>query len=96
MVDDPDERLTDNREVFRRANQELDASASELGLTGPRSYLCECSDTRCTRTMMIDGDVYAGVRANPSRFVVFPGHDEGLDVVEQGDGGGFVVVERPG
>ena len=55
MVDDPDERPTENREVFRRANQELDASASQMGLTGPRPYLCERSDTRCTRTMMIDG-----------------------------------------
>jgi hypothetical protein len=92
MVDDPDERPTENREVFRRANQELDASASQMGLTGPRPYLCECSDTRCTRTMMIEGGIYAGVRANPNRFVVLPGHEEELDVVENGVD--YVVVER--
>ena len=92
MVDDPDERPTENREVFRRANQELDASASQMGLTGPRPYLCECSDTRCTRTMMIDGGIYTDVRANPNRFVVLPGHEEEFDVVENGVD--YVVVER--
>jgi hypothetical protein len=92
MVDDPDERPTENREVFRRANQELDASASQMGLTGPRPYLCECSDTRCTRTMLIEGGIYADVRANPNRFVVLPGHEEELVVVENGVD--YVVVER--
>jgi hypothetical protein len=92
MVDDPDEPPTENREVFRRANQELDTSASQMGLSGPRPYLCECNDTRCTRTMMIEGEMYADVRASPNRFVVLPGHEEGLTVVE--DGVHFVVVER--
>jgi hypothetical protein len=92
MVDEPEERSTGTREVFRRANEELDASASQMGLTGPRPYLCECSETRCTRTMMIEGRIYADVRANPNRFVVLPGHEEGLDVVENGVD--YVVVER--
>jgi hypothetical protein len=92
MVDEPDERPPENREVFRRANQELDASASRMGLTGLRPYLCECSDTRCTRTMMIEDRTYADVRANSNRFVVLPGHEEGLDVVD--DGVDYVVVER--
>ena len=55
-----------------------------MGLSGPRPYLCECSDTRCTRTMLIEGGIYTDVRANPNRFVVLPGHEEGLDVVENG------------
>jgi hypothetical protein len=94
MVDDHEQRPTDNREVFRRANQELDASAAEMGLSGPRPYLCECNDARCTRTMLIDGAVYTDVRASHDRFIVLPGHEEGLAVV---DGGGeYVVVERRG
>lgn len=92
MVDDPKERLAENREVFRRANQELDASASQMGLSGPRPYLCECNDARCTRTMMIDGVAYTDVRAHPDRFVVLPGHEEELSVVD--DGGDYRVVER--
>jgi hypothetical protein len=92
MVDDPEQRPAENREVFRRANQELDASASEMGLSGPRPYLCECNDARCTRTMLIDGADYTDVRTNPDRFVVLPGHDEGLAVID--DGGEYVVVER--
>lgn len=92
MVDDPEQRPTESREVFRRANQELDASASEMGLSGPRPYLCECNDARCTRTMLIDGSVYTDVRRNPDRFVVLPGHGEGLAVVDDSDA--YVVVER--
>jgi hypothetical protein len=94
MVDDAEERLTENREVFRRANQELDASASQMGLSGPRPYLCECNDARCTRTMLIDGAAYTDVRTHPARFVVLPGHDEGLEVVDDAGGGEYVVVER--
>jgi hypothetical protein len=92
MTDDPEEGQTETRDVFRRANQELDASSSQMGLSGPRPYLCECNDARCTRTMLIDGDAYAGVRAEPERFVVLPGHDEGLQVINEG--GAYVVVER--
>lgn len=92
MVDEGKEHSTETREVFRRANEELDASASQMGLSGPRPYLCECSDTRCTRTMLIEGGVYADVRNNPNRFVVLPGHEEELDVVENRVD--YVVVER--
>jgi hypothetical protein len=95
MAEDPNERLIENREVFRRANEELDASASQMGLTGPRPYLCECNDTRCTRTMTIDGGIYSSVRANPDRFVVLPGHEEGLEVVDDSNDG-YVVVKRRG
>ena len=93
MVDEGKERSTETREVFRQANDELDASASQMGLNGPRPYLCECSDTRCTRTMMIEGGIYADVRATPNRFVVLPGHEEGLDVVENSPD--YVVVVKP-
>ena len=63
-----------------------------MGLSGARPYLCECNDARCTRTMLIEGGVYTEVRSNPGRFVVLPGHDDGLTVVD--DAGDFVVVER--
>jgi hypothetical protein len=91
MVDEGKKRSTETREVFRRANDELDASASQVGLSGPRPYLCECTDARCTRTMMINGEIYADVRAKPNRFVVLPGHEEGLGVVENGVD--YVIVE---
>jgi hypothetical protein len=84
--------VTENRDVFRRANVELDASAAEIGLSGPRPYLCECDDARCTRTMLLDGSAFEEVRAVAGRYVVLPGHEGELDVVR--DGGGYVVVER--
>ena len=84
--------MTENRDVFRRANLELDASASEIGLAGPRPYLCECDDTRCTRTMLLDGSAFEDVRAVAGRYVVLPGHEGDLDVIT--DSGAYLVVER--
>jgi hypothetical protein len=84
------ERAAATRDVFRRANDALAASAAKIGHTGSRPYLCECSNPRCTRAVVVDAAVYDAIRATPGRYVVARGHEEGLGVVE--DAEGYVVV----
>jgi hypothetical protein len=61
-------------DVFRQANERIAASARELGLEHRIPFLCECSDSRCTRPIRLDLDFYEGTRADSGRYLALPGH----------------------
>ncbi len=72
MVED---RLVQNQELFRRANErlgELVADRVPHGRSVP--FLCECADEECVGTVPVPFDEFERVRAQPRRFVVLPGH----------------------
>jgi hypothetical protein len=57
-------------------------------------FVCECADPDCADRMTVDLDEYEGVRAEPTRFLLAPGHGESSieRVVEQTEE--FDVVEK--
>ncbi len=91
------ERLTRNEAVFREVNERIGDIAERLGNADqPYDYLCECSDPGCTERVSLRQDEYEHVRADPTRFVVFPGHAlEELEIVvhQQSD---HMLVEKIG
>jgi hypothetical protein len=83
--------------LLREVNERMrDVIAPLLTAREKGEFLCECGDQACLETIRLDLKEYEAVRASPHRFVMVPGHQDGIgEVIVQGNGR-FVVVERNG
>jgi hypothetical protein len=66
-----------NQTIFRELNERTEQdNDARLGV-GPRidTYLCECSDRRCTAPIRLSRLEYESVRAEPLRFVIALNHE---------------------
>ena len=96
-------RAAENEDLFRRLNERLHqlatvASSSVLDADVPERFLCECSQTDCSRVLELTPTEYRSVRETNRRFLVFPdpSHiDSSLEtVVEEHES--YWVVEKNG
>jgi len=73
-------KLAHNEALFREVNERIhDLRASR---TGGTSYICECANAECFETLTLDDTDYRGLRADPTHFIVVPGHElDGLEHV---------------
>jgi hypothetical protein len=100
---DRETRTAENEDLFRRLNERLHAlatvaSSSDLPADMPERFLCECSQTRCSRVVELTPNEYRSVRETHRRFLVFPGPahtDPALEAVVERHRG-FWVVEKNG
>lgn len=78
------ERIARNESAARELNERF----------GLRSFVCECGDLDCTRTVRMPPEVYDSIRHDPRRFFVLPGHEEpeAEDVVIRRED--FLVVRK--
>ena len=96
-------RAAENEDLFRRLNDRLHAlasvaSSSVLAADTPEQFLCECSQTSCSRVLQLTPSEYRSVRETNRRFLVFPdpAHtDPSLETVVE-EHRGFWVVEKIG
>ena len=88
------ERLVENEEAFRKANDRLAGAVSPTTATAV-PFLCECADDTCLATVELDMDTYRAIRSRPRRFFRLAGHLDapGEVVVESRDG--YDVMEKP-
>ena len=87
-VDTREERLARNEVVFRDINERVDQAATGHGSdSGVYEFFCECSNLDCTLQVPLTFAAYESVRADPTQFVVAPGHDlpEIEEIVERTD-----------
>ena len=78
------EQESRNETVFREMNEWTEeASDDREGLVRPMdSYLCECSDRRCTDPIRLTRAEYESVRAVPINFAIALNHENPeLDLV---------------
>jgi hypothetical protein len=81
-----EQRIGATEALHRSVNERIEAVNEAFGtVTDTFSIVCECGDTRCTEQIEIAISDYERVRADPTLFVLKPGHEIGR--VEQ-------VVER--
>lgn len=75
MLDWREQEAT-NETVFRAMN-EWSRDANDASPAGLRidTYLCECSDRRCTEPIGLSGSEYEAVRAVPVRFAIALNHE---------------------
>ena len=88
MPDDLQERLGANEAVFREINEGIERGHWPGEEDSPVSFRCECARLGCSDLVELSPRAYEGVRSNPRRFIVLPGHER-LDVE-------IVVERRPG
>ena len=91
-----EEQAARNEATFRDANERIATRRAELSaVEGKTPFLCECEDDRCTEILRLAPEEYEAVRAEPTHFVVAPGHGpDGARVVREGDG--WICIEKDG
>lgn len=88
------ERLGANEAVFREINEGIERGQWPGEEDSLVSFRCECAQLGCNDLIQLSVNEYEGVRANPRRFIVVPGHErlEAEVVVERRPG--YLIVEK--
>ena len=96
MAEAREERLAHNEVVFRSLNEAIDQIAIGLGGPAPYEFVCECATSGCFERIELNLPDYEAVRAEGSRFILCPGHEdtEVEQVVETHRN--YVVVQKAG
>jgi hypothetical protein len=81
--------------AFREWNEAIAETAARLD-ADEVDFVCECADPNCANRLTVALDTYESVRAEPTHFLVAPGHDESPieHVVEHRRG--YAIVEKVG
>ena len=89
-----DERIADNENLFREANERMSGWEERDRAEAAELYFCECGDPSCDQKVRVRGSDYERVRSNSSHFIVVPGHDvrDVETVIESHDE--WVLVEK--
>ena len=87
-------RLAENEDFFRRINEHLEEHTPESA--SPLIVICECDDVDCAQRISLSHVDYDAVRAEPTHFLVAPGHSDPQveAVVRRADS--FEVVQKRG
>ena len=97
MDDERGRRIGLNEAVFREVNERIQdvADSFELG-DQPLNLVCECGDPTCVQHITLTKGEYEAVRADPTHFAVFPGHEipDVEEVVEKRNG--YDVIRKEG
>ena len=95
---DRQRRFARNEALFREVNERIRLLAGEwaTGDSEPIDFTCECANQACAERIEASLSDYEFVRAEPTRFLVAPGHVdlEVEQVVAEEDA--FWIVEKGG
>ena len=95
MTDERTRRVGHNEALYRQVNDRIEDLNDAFGhVTGEFAVVCECGDLHCMEQITLPRGAYERTRANPSRFIVKPGHDApDVETVVEREGN-YVVVEK--
>lgn len=75
-MDERAERWAENESLFRAVNELIETTASAAGVDEhPYEFLCECADVHCHVLLPLTVWEYEQIRADPTLFLVSPGHE---------------------
>jgi hypothetical protein len=95
MMEERERRVGENESLFRHVNERTkQVNETFAQLTDTFDVVCECGRIECLERITLSPEKYVEVRAEPTRFLVVPGHEipETETVVEKG--AGYVVVRK--
>ena len=87
------ERRATNEALFRDVNERI-AESAERFEAYRTEFVCECSDPACTERLTVTLAEYEEERADPTRFFVAAGHEQGDIEQVVSDRGRFRIVEK--
>jgi hypothetical protein len=90
---DEHERRASTEALFRDVNERIAESAERFDTTGTE-FICECADPNCTHRVAASLAEYEEVRAEPTTFLLAPGHEQRDIERVVSDRGRFRVVEK--
>ena len=89
-------RAAENQSLFREVNERINGTVRTFTATSTE-YVCECSRDECTELLPLLVEEYESVRAEPTHFIVKPGHiDETVERVVGGEADRYQIVEKLG
>jgi len=87
------ERRATTEALFRDVNERIAESAERFDAE-ETDFVCECADSNCTHRVEASLAEYEVVRADPTTFLLAPGHEqEDIERVVS-DRGRFRIVEK--
>ena len=94
-MDDRARRIGENEALYRSINEKIEGLNETFGtIAESMTVVCECGQLGCAEQIELDVPMYEQVRADPTLFVIVPGHEtpDVEDVVEQHEG--FDVIRK--
>jgi hypothetical protein len=91
-VNDHERRAT-TEALFRDVNERIAESAERFD-ADRTEFVCECADPNCTHRVPATLAEYEEVRAEPSTFLVVPGHEHSDIERVISDRGRFRIVDK--
>ena len=79
--------------LFRDVNERIAETAESFEAAGTE-FICECADPTCTHRVAASLAEYEEVRAEPTTFLLAPGHEQHDIERVVADRGRFRVVEK--
>ena len=98
MDDERARRVGANEALYRLVNEQIEGINEAFGtITNDFAVVCECGDLRCQQQLILTRDAYEHVRADPTAFILKPGHQaEDVEDVVDANRDYVVVVKKPG
>jgi hypothetical protein len=95
-LDGAEERIGKNEAIFRKVNEQIEATQLPADSEKLTAFCCECARLGCDALVDVTIAAYERVRADSRRFLLAPGHEiDGAEVVVDHEAG-YVVVEKVG
>jgi hypothetical protein len=97
-MDDRDRRISANETLFREVNDRIEELDATLGVpTRKFTIVCECGRLSCAEHISVGHDEYRELRADPTTFLVLPGHeDPRVETVVDTREGFYIIRKREG
>jgi hypothetical protein len=87
------ESMAKTESLFRDVNERIATAADQFG-GEEAEFVCECADPKCVERVEVPLEVYEGVRAEPTTFILANGHeDEAIETVVQ-ERSRYQIVEK--
>jgi hypothetical protein len=97
-MDDRARRIGDNEALYRSINEKIEGLNDAFGMVSETmAVICECGNIDCTEQITLEIPMYEHVRADPTQFVVLPGHElPDVEHVVEDHGSFYVLRKDPG
>jgi hypothetical protein len=94
-MEDRARKIGENEALYRAVNERIEGLNESFGLLAETmTVICECGMLECSEQIALDLPTYERVRADPTTFVVLPGHEipDVEEIVEPHDG--FNIIRK--
>ena len=97
-MDERARRIGENEALFREVNERVRETSETFDVArGDAEFVCECGTASCVDRIHMTLEEYEGVRADPTTFVIVPGHEEpDVEVVVAHEGRYDIVRKHRG